>query len=132
MNSSILCPDTLHQLAFSRFMSTSVKDGSLVNYLKNTQQKYKLAAQKTTEAIEKYLKLPYTIPDGGLYTCVKVNKNSALFADEILKNTGVLFVPGWGFGRLVSEGVRISFGPLVNDLDKIEEGIKRVGKYLER
>ena len=132
MNSSILCPDSLHQLTFTRFIELSADNGSLISYIENTRLKYKKAAQKTIEAIEKYLKLPYLIPDGGLYTCVKVNKNSALFVDEILKNTGVLFVPGWGFGRSVSESVRISYGPLVNELDKIEEGISRVGKYLER
>lgn len=132
MNSSILCPDSLHQLAFCRFIDISADNGSLINYIENIRHKYKHAAQRTTKAIEKYLKLPYIIPDGGLYTCVKVDKNSALFVDEILKNTGVLFVPGWGFGRSLSEGIRISFGPLVNDLDKIDEGIRRVGEYLER
>ena len=48
------------------------------------------------------------------------------------KNTGVLFVPGWGFGRSVKDAVRISYGPLVNDIEKIDVGFKRVANYLNK
>jgi aspartate/methionine/tyrosine aminotransferase len=44
----------------------------------------------------------------------------------------VIFVPGSGFGPALGNAVRISYGPLVNDLDRIEEGFRRVGAFLRR
>ncbi len=129
-NTSILCPDTLHQMAFSAYVNNAIGNNTLKEYVNATRNKYKAAAKKTTDAIKKHLNLPYLTPEGGLYTCVKVNRNSAMFVEDVLKATGVLFVPGWGFGRTVTEAVRISFGPLVNNLDKIEEGFMKVGEYL--
>ena len=49
---------------------------------------------------------------------------------EALKATGVLVVPGRGFGPSLANGVRISFGPLVHDLAKIESGIERLGRFV--
>ncbi len=51
--------------------------------------------------------------------------------EEILKETGVSFVPGWGFGRTGKNAIRISFGPLIDDVEKIEQGLERVEKYLK-
>ena len=53
------------------------------------------------------------------------------FVEEVLKKTGVLFIPGWGFGRTGINAIRLSFGPLVEDIDKIEEGIEKVAIYLK-
>jgi len=39
-------------------------------------------------------------------------------------------IPGTGFGPSMDHAVRISYGPLCYDHDKIEEGIKKIGKYL--
>ena len=49
---------------------------------------------------------------------------------ELLKNTGVLFIPGGGFGRSIKNGVRISYGPHINSHEKIVEGMERVGEFL--
>jgi len=49
---------------------------------------------------------------------------------EILKNTGVLFIPGIGFGKSLINGVRVSYGPLVEKPEKIKEGLRRTGEYL--
>ena len=46
---------------------------------------------------------------------------------RVVKNTGVLFVPGKGFGKSLEKGVRISYDPWVDDLEKIKEGMERVG-----
>ena len=46
----------------------------------------------------------------------------------MLKKTGVLFIPGWGFGNVGKNAVRASFGPLINDIPKIEEGIIKISK----
>ena len=50
---------------------------------------------------------------------------------EALKATGVLVVPGRGFGPSLANGVRISFGPLVA-CTRITEGIRRLGAWMRR
>ena len=67
-----------------------------------------------------------------MYTCMKVSSDGGKFVDDVLKNTGVLFVPGWGFGRSVKNAVRISYGPLVNDIEKINVGFEKVASYLNK
>ena len=76
--------------------------------------------------------MPCLIPQGGLYTLMKVNEDSDEFVKRILKNTGVLFIPGKGFGESLREAVRISYGPHVENVDIIEEGFRRVAEYLGR
>ena len=49
---------------------------------------------------------------------------------EALKATGVLVVPGRGFGPSLANGVRISFGPLVTDTARITEGLARLGRWM--
>ncbi len=44
----------------------------------------------------------------------------------------MLVVPGGGFGASLTNGVRISFGPLVRDTAKIEEGLERLGRWMRR
>jgi aspartate aminotransferase len=131
-NSTILSPDRLHQMALTDYINSSVSDKSLVNYIDEIRALYEETAKVTINAINKYIGLPCLKPDGGLYTCIQVNKNSAEFVEDILKGTGVLFVPGWGFGKTVSHAVRLSYGPLVYQHELIEEGLEKVGKYLKK
>ena len=130
-SSTILSPDKLHQMAFTKFINDSIDNGSLDKYLENTRKYYKNAAEKTVELIEKYLNFPVMQPDGGLYVFMDVKTNSAKFVETILRNTGVLVIPGWGFGRTGINAVRVSFGPLVDEMDKIEQGIIKISKYLK-
>ncbi|MEM0136941.1 MAG: pyridoxal phosphate-dependent aminotransferase [Thermoplasmata archaeon] len=124
---SILCPDTLHQMAFNNFMKSGV---NLRAYVDNVRKDYKKAGEITIKAINEYLGYRYLIPQGGLYVPMEVGEDSNNFVINVLKNTGVIFVPGKGFGKSMEKGVRISYGPLVNDLDKIITGISKVGKYV--
>ncbi len=130
--SAILCPDTLHQMALTAYLEKAIADGSLRNYIKEVSALYQRAAEKTVQAIREHTGLPCFVPQGGLYTCMKVGRDSAIFVEEVLKATGVLFVPGWGFGRSQQDAVRISYGPLVHDLDKIDQAMKKVGDFLQR
>jgi len=130
-SSTILSPDKLHQMAFGKFINESIEDGSLNIYLEKTRKLYKNAAEKTVEIIKKYLDFPVIQPDGGLYVFMDVKTNSAKFVETILRNTGVLVIPGWGFGRTGTNAVRVSFGPLVGEIDKIEQGIMKISKYLK-
>jgi aspartate/methionine/tyrosine aminotransferase len=131
-SSTILSPDQLHQMAMTKFINNSIDDGSLVTYVKETKKIYKNAAKKITEFLRNNLDYPILEPEGGLYVFMNVGKNSAKFVEEILKKTDVLFIPGWGFGRSGNNAVRISFGPLINEIDKIEEGILKVAKYVNK
>ena len=103
-------------MAFAEYIETSIKNGTLNEYISKTKEQYKKTAEHTESCIERYLKLPYISPSGGIYICLKVSENSAKFVQKVLKNTGVLFIPGWG--------------PLVNNYELIDKGLNKVGEYL--
>jgi aspartate/methionine/tyrosine aminotransferase len=130
MNSTILCPDNLHQMAFARFVEKSIRTNTLRPYIKDTIRRYHEAAQFTVTAIKDHLGFPPLVPEGGIYTVVPVGRDGASFVDQVLRSTGVLFVPGWGFGSTTRNAVRISYGPLVNDIEIIARGMRRVGDFL--
>lgn len=129
-NSSILCPDMLHQMAMTSYIRAAISQNSLRPYLKATNKMYAHAAERMTAAIARELDMPALVPEGGLYTVVKVGSEGGQFVKDALQNAGVLMVPGWGFGRTVQSAVRVSFGPLVADPDKIDMGVERLGAYL--
>jgi len=131
-SSTILCPDTLHQMALTKFINDSIEDDTLTDYISETKKMYKHAAKKTVELIKQNLDFKIIEPDGGLYIFMKVDTDGQEFVQEMLKKTGVLFIPGWGFGNTGKNAVRISFGPLVNDLSKIEDGIIKISKILKQ
>ena len=128
----ILSPDLMHQTALTNYLNQGLENGSIKKYNKELVKKYKKAADFTMDCIDKYLGMQYLKPNGGIYAVVNVNTNGEKFATEILQNTGVMFIPGNGFGTSLEKGIRISFGPLVNDLDKIEEGFSRVKTYIDK
>ena len=87
-------------------------------------------ADVTLKAVDTHLQRPRLTPFGGLYTVVDIGTNADQFVPKALKATGVLVVPGAGFGDSLKNGVRISFGPLVRDTSKIDEGLERLGKWM--
>ncbi|HXG90423.1 MAG TPA: pyridoxal phosphate-dependent aminotransferase [Vicinamibacterales bacterium] len=127
---SLLCPDTLAQMAMARYLSRAIDDGSLRQYVDETNARYRDAAQVTIDAVDEHLRRPRLTPMGGLYTVVDVGTDADAFVPRALQATGVLVVPGGGFGASLKNGVRISFGPLVNAPQKIRDGIERLGRYL--
>jgi len=127
---SILCPDTLAQMAMARYLTQAIADGSLRKYIDHANAMYKNAAAVTLKAVDTHLQRPRLTPFGGLYTCVDIGTNAEAFVPKALKATGVLVVPGGGFGASLTNGVRISFGPLVRDTAKIEEGLERLGRWM--
>lgn len=130
--SSILCPDALHQMALADYISDGIASDTIKPYIRQTAQLYRTAAEKTVEAIESNLNMPCLVPQGGLYTVVDTGRESSEFTRSVLENTGVIVVPGWGFGQTLSHAVRLSYGPLVHDLDRIEEAMQRIGAFLKR
>ncbi len=128
--SSILCPDTLHQMAMTDYVKQGIAGNSIKPYVRRTAKLYEAAARRTVHAINEQLKLPCLVPQGGLYTVVRTGAESSEFTMQVLEKTGVIFVPGWGFGDTLKQAVRISYGPLVHHLDKIDVAMKRVGDFL--
>ena len=127
---SILCPDTLSQMTMAAYLKRAIGDGSLRRYVDYANAIYKKAAHITIDAIDRHLARPRLQPFGGLYTVVDIGTNADEFVPRALKATGVLVVPGGGFGPSLTNGVRISFGPLVMDTAKIEEGLERLGRWM--
>lgn len=130
--SLILCPDTIHQMTLTNYINKGLKDGSIKDYIKRINDDYYSASKFLCYCIEKYLSSRYTVPEGGLYSVVDVGMDGDAFVADILKKTGVVFVPGAGFGDSLKNGIRISFGPLVYGKEKIEEGFQRVAKVYEK
>ena len=127
---SILCPDTLSQMAMARYLSRAIDDGSLRRYVDQANALYSQAARVTIAAIDEHLGRPRLVPAGGLYTVVDVGRDADQFVPDALKATGVLVVPGRGFGPSIANGVRISFGPLVTNTASITEGLARLGRWM--
>lgn len=131
-NSTILCPDMLHETAMTIYIGSAIKNGTLLPYVRTTNRMYQAAAERTVQAIKEELGFPFLHPRGGLYTCMRVGMDGGKFVRAVLRNAGVLLVPGWGFGPSVKHGVRVSFGPLVNDPERISVGFERIGEYLSQ
>jgi aspartate/methionine/tyrosine aminotransferase len=127
---SILCPDTLSQMAMARYLETAIPSGGLRAYVDDANARYRRAAEVTLEAIDRHIGRPRLTPAGGLYTVMDVGRDADAFVPEALRATGILVVPGRGFGPSIANGVRISFGPLVNDTARIEEGLARLGRWM--
>ncbi len=128
--STALCPDTVHQYALAVYLERALADGSLRTYLDETNETYRRAGAHTARCVREHLGRSCADPDGGLYAVVDVGRDGDAFAREVLSETGVILVPGAGFGPSLRSAVRISYGPLVHDLDRIEEGLRRVGRMM--
>ena len=129
VESTLLSPDSLHSAATVRFLEESLADGSLIGYIDDMRGLYRRTAGVTMKAVDEHMGLPRLEPMGGLYTCVKVGTDPVRLTEELLRETGVLFIPGTGFGPSMDEGIRVSYGPLCDRHEKIIEGMERVGNY---
>ncbi|MGE3277714.1 MAG: pyridoxal phosphate-dependent aminotransferase [Vicinamibacterales bacterium] len=127
---SILCPDTLSQMTMARYLSRAIEDGSLREYVDWANGLYKEAARVTVEAVDEFIGRPRLTPAGGLYTVVDVGTDADAFVPRALQATGVLVVPGRGFGPSLANGVRISYGPMVMTPARIREGLERLGRWM--
>jgi aspartate/methionine/tyrosine aminotransferase len=127
---SLLCPDTLSQMTMTRYLTRAIDDGSLRAYVERANDLYREAARVTLAAIDEHIRRPRLEPMGGLYTVVDIGGDADAFVPRALQATGVLVVPGGGFGPSLKTGVRISYGPLVMATDKIREGIARLARWM--
>lgn len=125
---SILAPDTLHQLAFTDYVKRAIDEEALLPYLDATRARYARAAAALLGQIDEHLRVRRLVPKGGLYTCVQTRGRHGREVVERALQAGVVAVPGAGFGPSLEHAVRLSFGPLVDDLDRLGEAMRRLGQ----
>jgi aspartate/methionine/tyrosine aminotransferase len=117
-------------MALTEYLKRGIATDTIKPYISQMTRLYQTAAERTVQAIREHLKLPCLVPQGGLYTVIRAGMESSEFTRLVLEKTGVIVVPGWGFGQTLKEAVRVSYGPLVHNLDKIDLGMKKVGDFL--
>ena len=132
--SVLLSPDTMHSMATAQFLEKTLEDGTLKDYIEQTRTVYQKTSNVLTNGIQHLLQWDFLKPMGGLYTCCPTpsNQDPNNFVEKLLKNTGVLLIPGTGFGPSMNHALRLSYGPLCYDHEKIQEGLERVSNYLEK
>ncbi len=132
--SILLSPDSLHSMTTTRFLEQTLADGSLKQYVNDTRSLYQKTAAVMMSAIDSQLGWKRLTPAGGLYTCCPTPHQMQLqgFVKRLLKTTGVLLIPGTGFGPSMRYGLRLSYGPLCYEHEKIIEGIERISRYLAK
>jgi len=132
--STILSADTLNSMATERFIEHMISQNTLRTYIDDIKMLYKHTAQVFTKCLKTCTDWKYLDPMGGLYTCCPTpnNQDPLSFAQTLLKETGVLVIPGLGFGPSLSKGIRLSYGPLCTDHEKIKEGMQRIQSYLSK
>lgn len=124
---TILAPDTLHQIVFADYVERAIAGDALLPYLEATRARYARAARAIVEHIDEHLGVRRLVPQGGLYTCIQTRGRRGREVVERALQQGVVGVPGAGFGPSLEDAVRLSFGPLVNELDRLGEAIQRLG-----
>lgn len=130
--STLLSPDTMHSMATARFLEETLADHTLKSYIESTRRLYEKTAGILLNAMDRHLGWPRLTPDGGLYTCSPIpgTEEPFAFVDRLLREKGVLVIPGAGFGPSMAHGIRFSYGPLCRTPEKIIEGIERIGQYI--
>lgn len=101
------------------------------DYLKYMLDKYTARRKLIVEGINSIENLSCIKPKGAFYAFVnisKTGKTSEEFAVDLLKNTGVVVVPGSGFGEAGEGFVRISYA---TSEEKIIEGLRRMKGFVE-
>jgi len=132
--SLLLSPDTLHSMTTAAFLEQTLTDGSLKQYVDDTRLLYKRTAEVMMSAMDTSLGWRRLSPDGGLYTCCPTpdEEEPRKFVKRVLKATGVLLIPGNGFGPSLDHGLRLSYGPLCYHHEQILEGVERISKHLTK
>jgi aminotransferase len=120
-----LCPNIISQKA--AYAALTSKQTCVQEMLAEYTRRRELVMNE----LKKIESLPYTEPKGAFYVFpdfTKLGKSDEELAVEILKKTGVVTVPGSGFGKAGEGHLRISYS---TSYEKVKEGMKRISSYLE-
>lgn len=127
-----LCPAHPQQLAFVKMLShEDIMKELRVFLLDETPKKYGKVASMAYKELNKIPRIKCLRPRGGFYVFFDVSrimKNSKKFVSQLLDKWQVALAPGIDFGM---EGwVRLSFAPVVDELNLLKEGINRIRDYI--
>jgi len=113
----------------TQYASIPALDGSADEDIEYMREKFQKRRDLAIDLFSKCDKLSVIKPSGAFYLFVnikKIEENSLLFCEKLLKEKGVAVIPGIGFG---SDGYfRFSFA---TSEDNIKEGIKRIIDFCE-
>lgn len=98
--------------------------------LKEMIAQYAINRELVVQEIDSIPLLSCIIPQGAFYAFINISKtemSSENFAIQLLKETGVVLVPGSGFGEAGEGFVRMSY---VSDPEITKEGLKRIRHFM--
>lgn len=114
-----------------------LKSGRMPDTLRNVRQKYAERAHAMAEALRRELgdAIEFTEPRGGLFFWAKLTGAGGKLADagEFAKRAieqGVAFVPGAPFFSKDADAATLRLSFATADVEKIREGMQRLGKAL--
>ena len=128
-----LCPSRLIQEAFIKLFEDDEKVQKTKQFFESTVQKYRMVAEYTYNYLKNEIEgLRPMKPKGGFYVFFDASNylnDSRKLTSMILQEYQVALVPGLDFGM---EGwIRLSFAPLVDDKNKLEEGLSRLKSFFD-
>lgn len=124
---AVICAPSVSQYA-AIYALRGGADDERNRYLAELKRRRDIAIR----CVDQYLGLPYVRPAGTFYLFLSIpsgNPKAGSSLDAalgILKEEKVVTIPGSAFGRKGEGYLRISFAP---EPEKIEEGIRRIGRF---
>jgi len=122
---SMLASPTISQYAAVEALKDGEEETEKMKAAYNERRLYLIKALKA-------MNLDCFVPEGAFYVfpCIKeTGLTSDQFVDKLFKEEKLLFISGTGFGPLGEGYVRISYA---YSLEKIKEGMVRLGRFLQR
>lgn len=129
----VLAPSSLLQAVLIQLFENSSLLNKLKNFYDRGRQKYEEIAQKTVELIKEIPNLPILKPEGGFYVFFNVenyDSNDKKIWKELIDEKQVALAPGSDFNG-AKGWLRLSFAPVVQDKEKLWEGIERMKRFFE-
>ncbi|HKU70318.1 MAG TPA: aminotransferase class I/II-fold pyridoxal phosphate-dependent enzyme, partial [Burkholderiales bacterium] len=122
-----LAPPTMAQHA-----ALAAFEPETIAILEARAQEFKARRDYLVPALRKLgFEIP-VMPQGAFYVyagCGKLTKDSFAFARDLLEKAGVAITPGIDFGANAPERhVRFAY---TNSIDRLEEGVARIAKFLK-
>ncbi|MGQ4892866.1 MAG: pyridoxal phosphate-dependent aminotransferase [Candidatus Njordarchaeia archaeon] len=126
-----LCPSRFAQEAFTRLFHDNDKLRRTKEFFDATRIKYRDVAEHTYSFLKNEISNIRPLkPMGGFYVffdASSYSSDSRYVCSKLLNDYQVALVPGLDFG--LDGWIRLSFAPLVESLDKLDEGLRRIKEF---
>ncbi len=129
-----LAPVSLIQMVLASLFNDTKALTSLREFYRKGAQKYARAAKYTVELLEKIPDIKVLEPRGGFYVFFdvsKYDKDSKKIWLELIHQYQVALAPGVDFNGF-DGWLRLSFAPVVESPNVLEEGLGRMREYFEK